>query len=118
MCCSEPPKHEPFPEGKWVEVMNTVKECGMIEAECIMCSSKHTILNYFCQRDTPLNVVEEIYTVNPDSVFEKDCQDRYPLHIAANNNASAEVIQFLVEQNPAAVSSKDKQGKYPIHLAF
>lgn len=48
-----------------------------------------------------MKIVKQVYDVSPISIFQTDCQDRFPLHIAVDNGASADVVLFLVAQNPA-----------------
>lgn len=105
-------------EGKWPEHMNIIKECGLLEASCVLCSNKPSMLHYICHFDPALCAVERFYATCPTAVFQMNSLGRFPLHIAVNNNASANVVNFLVSHNPSAVLSKDIHGRYPLHLAF
>jgi len=107
-------------EGKWDEIVNMIKECRLpeLEAACMSCSTKHSLLYYICHYNLPLAVVKEVCVKFSKSAFERDCLNSFSLHVALNNGCSANVIFFLASQNQSAVKSKDKYGRYPIHLAF
>ena len=48
-------------EGKWDEIVNMIKECRLpkLEAACMSCSTKHSLLHYICHYNPPLAIVKE-----------------------------------------------------------
>ena len=107
-------------EGKWDEIVNMIKECRLpkLEAACMSCSTKHSLLHYICHYNPPLAIVKEVCITFLKSAFKRDSLNSFPLYVALNNSCSADVVLFLASQNQSAVKSKDKHGRYPIHLAF
>ena len=64
-----------------------------------------------------LKVVNFLVQQYPDSLKEKDNQEKLPLHYACENNAPPQVLEFMVQQYPDSVMEKDKDDLLPLHYA-
>lgn len=82
------------------------------------CKSKHSILHYACQFRPPLSVIKCLYKAYPQSIYDKDCKDRYALHIACKHGCSPDVIKFLLQKNSHAAGKWDIKERTPFLLAF
>jgi len=51
-------------------------------------------------------------------VYQPDCNNQFPLHIAVENAASTDVQSYLINQNSFAAKVPDIHGRTPLHLVF
>mmetsp|Transcript_3428 Transcript_3428/g.3239 ORF Transcript_3428/g.3239 Transcript_3428/m.3239 type:complete len:234 (-) Transcript_3428:40-741(-) len=70
-----------------------------------------------CRFQPPLHVVEEIVGLSPSSLVLENDLGQFPLHVAAQNGASPEVISYLCKSNTKSSGVQDNMGKTPLHLA-
>lgn len=107
-------------ERKWTIVQNVLltsnehHECY----QCTDCFANHSLLHLSCTLNPPISIVKQLIKAYPRDVFERDCRDRFPLHVAVENSASNGIIDLLLNQNPKAAISKDSRGRTPLHLVF
>lgn len=81
------------------------------------CRSTHSALHYACQFRPPLDVVKLLYRIYPQALFERDCKQRYVLHIACKHGCSPFVIEYLLKKNPEAAKARDIKDRTPfLHL--
>mmetsp|Transcript_14721 Transcript_14721/g.30940 ORF Transcript_14721/g.30940 Transcript_14721/m.30940 type:complete len:208 (+) Transcript_14721:1-624(+) len=52
----------------------------------------------------------------PDSLFQTDDRQRYPLHVACEYGASASFIFHCVHACPVSVCARDKDGRKPVKI--
>jgi len=62
--------------------------------------------------------VKQLNDLCPDAVYEIDCKNRFPLHIAVDNGAPSDIQSYLIERNSFAAKVPDIDGKTPLHLLF
>ena len=110
-------------KNKWKQVKDTIISNKSIAAKCTgccksKCNANHSILHYVCQFRPPLEVVKALFRSNIFAIFEKDCKERYALHIACKHGCRPEIINFLLEKNPDAASKADTKGRTPLLLAY
>ena len=81
-----------------------------------------TPLHYACGcYPQDINLICLLIEKNPKSVLVLDKFDRYPLHIACDNHASAEIIDMLLKADPDNTSIQQKTkllARRPIHVAL
>jgi len=110
---------------KWGEVSKALKNVvGLTisdEDECTQnsCSpSCHGLLHYSCQYNPPLHIIKKLIKVSKDDIYELDCYNRLPLHIAIKNGSGFDVIAYLLRKNRDAASHACSQLNAPLHLAL
>ena len=54
---------------------------------------------------------------DPSATSQNDNNGKLPLHFAAENHASVEVVEALVRADPSAAAQPDNCGKLPLHIA-
>mmetsp|Transcript_9114 Transcript_9114/g.10529 ORF Transcript_9114/g.10529 Transcript_9114/m.10529 type:complete len:119 (+) Transcript_9114:78-434(+) len=64
----------------------------------------------------PLQVVSDLIHYDRNVLSEVDEKGQTPLHIAAANDASFEVIEYLMHEFPEAAGMCDHRGKGPLML--
>lgn len=105
---------------KWNKVeqkLSTTKTTQSSMQCCLDCKKVHSITHTLCSRRAPLKTISKAVDANPLSLFQVDCLGKLPLHVAAENGASLEVIKYLTERCPSVAMHQDTDGKVPLHLA-
>jgi hypothetical protein len=74
-------------------------------------------LHACCRFNPPLQIVQNILELLPESPSLVDRMHRTPLHIAAGTRANLSIIQLLVNASPLTCAVRDVDGKTPLHLA-
>ena len=110
-------------EHKWKQVERCVFFNKSVAAKCTgpcqsQCNANHSILHYVCQFRPTFHVVKALFKAHPHAIFEKDCKERYALHIACKHGCEPKVIKYLLEKNPEAASEFDLKGRTPLLLAY
>lgn len=62
----------------------------------------------------PLDIVQFLLLLSPQSASCKDDQGMLPLHLAFRNNVTDEILYELLVVNPTATDIKDKKGRTPL----
>jgi hypothetical protein len=65
-------------------------------------------------RNPPSSFIEALIDANPDALAEKDVSGMLPIHYAAGNRCSSEIMEMLL-QNSASVWEVDGNGMTPLH---
>jgi len=111
-------------EKKWDEVSKTLPYIKFqsilnFNVKCSKdCTSCHGLLHHACRFQPPLFIVKKIINNFSEDVYELDCLNRLPLHIAIENGASFDVVNYLLRINPYAANRTCYNDNYPLHLAF
>lgn len=110
-------------EKKWKELEEelSLEKCidsYVFDAKCKCCSKRHSLLHFACRFQPPLYIIKMLDNFCPDAVYHPDCKDQFPLHIAVENRASADVQSYLIERYNFAAKVPDINGKTPLHLLF
>ena len=79
--------------------------------------SRLTALQFICNFHPPLDVIQCLYNVYPEAIFEKDCNGNYALHKACMHGCSPDVVIYLVEKYPQAATKTNKKDRSPFLLA-
>ena len=74
-------------------------------------------LFYAIKTKQPVTEIERLLASIPEAAKEKDRYGQFPLHYAAEKQASEEVVQALIAAFPEAAQAKDTHGKLPLHWA-
>lgn len=99
---------------KWQRLRAAIFMQKSTIAKCARLSALH----YACQFCPPLDIIRGLHKAYPRSVFEKDCKQGYPLHVACKYGCSFDVINFLLEKNMDAAKRADGKGRAPFLLLF
>jgi len=75
------------------------------------------ILHIALCNDPPIDIVESILEVFPDTPFLADSVGRYPLHIASSLGQSTEIVVMIAKAYRHACLKQDLDGKTPLHFA-
>lgn len=75
-----------------------------------------TFLHAAVRYSPPLEVVDQMIKICPDSPRACDCLNRTPLHVAVGTGASIGVINYLVRCYPEACNIQDEDGRTPLHI--
>ena len=99
-----------------------LEECSSSEnggdKSVILC--EENILHDICAYNPPRDVIELLLAAmrhRRGSTCGRDDKGRTPLHVAAANGASSEVIDALVRADPLTASMGDDDDRSPLHLA-
>ena len=76
-----------------------------------------TALHVVCKHGPPLDVIQDLLLVAPETVEWIDAFVWVPLHYASANGASPEVLRALTEAYPPSKVAVDKRGRTPLHFA-
>jgi len=107
---SEKCKHFPDEVRTWV-VSGSEGKCSFS-----WCVWRRLPLHEACRRQPPLQVVQDLLHVFPESANEKTQFGELPLHLAAGCGASWNVVNLLLAHNPWAVAVPDGGGSRPVDL--
>ena len=75
------------------------------------------ILHIALFNDPPIDIVESILEVFPETPFLADSVGRYPLHIASSLGLSTEIVVMIAKAYRHACLKQDLDGKTPLHFA-
>lgn len=75
-------------------------------------------LRLACRHKAPKEVVLKVLEYCPESAKAIDRKKRLPLHTAARNGASPEVIRVLFKAYPLAITKVDEFGTAPLLCSF
>lgn len=76
-------------------------------------------LHFACEFKASIEVIKELLTLYPEASFAKSGVDTMlPLHLAAGNKATPDIIDLLVQYNQDAVLDRDNNMRLPIHHAL
>jgi len=76
-----------------------------------------TFLHAAARYNPPVEIIDIIVKLCPESPRARDCLNRTPLHVAAGAGASVGVINYLVHAYPDACTVQDEDGRTPLHFA-
>lgn len=81
-------------------------------------SCKVSPMHQACANHAPLDFVQMLYDLNPQSLDTRDSvYKRLPLHVALMTCQSTNVILNLIEWNPYSAEGQDILGRFPLHYA-
>ena len=75
-------------------------------------------LAFACANRQTYDVIEYVYSQNPDALTIRDESNRLPLHFALENSASPEIIYLLVNGYKESVRAQGRGGMIPLHTAL
>ena len=84
-----------------------------LNTEEIKIAGNHLLL--VCHEDPTLHNVIQVLKDYPDAAKTVNSRQQTPLHVAAANGASTDVLHYLLDQYPEACALSDEEGKYPLH---
>lgn len=84
---------------------------------CLACNKTHSLTHTLCRFRAPVHILSMAVDSNSLSLFQVDCLGKLPLHVAAENGASPQVIEYLCARCPTVALHQDSQGRVPLHLA-
>lgn len=73
-----------------------------------------TPLHFCCDRDAPVTLVTRLLNAFPEACKARNHFGSIPLHWAAFNGASADLLQILINANNCTLTMKDKKGDTPL----
>lgn len=76
-----------------------------------------TFLHAAARYDPPIEIIDIIVKICPESPRARDCLNRTPLHVASGAGASVGIIKYLVHAYPDACTIQDEDGRTPLHFA-
>ena len=111
---------------RWDDVMTfleLVKDHTHYTSELLQMTrgeAENTIIHHLMMIDsTPLFVVKDFLSTYPDSVLLRNANGATPLHLAAQQNMSPEIVSALLKKDKgkATLTITDAKGCTPLHLA-
>merc|ERR1712232_328067 len=78
----------------------------------------HSLLHFTCRFQVPLYVIKRVVKLCENQISETDCAYRLPFHIAIENKAPYDVIEFLLKKKISAASQVDAKGNTALHMAI
>ena len=77
-----------------------------------------TALHLACRNVPPVDVIDAMLSISPETVQWEDSFGWLPLHYACANRAPDVVLKMLAEAYPESMTSTDKRGRTPLHFAL
>jgi hypothetical protein len=101
---------------KWKKLRRMLKRSNGKE----MCRERDdsglTLLGMSLGFDAPLDIMEQILTLDPSQITATDFFGASPLHVACLNAASIEAVEYLLKfSNNTLADSRDKDERVPLH---
>lgn len=76
-----------------------------------------SILHQACRHQSPLDLIKKIVSLNPELVYLANPDGQVPLHIASQNGASPDIIDFFCVPKRYTSGVQDSMGRTALHLA-
>jgi len=74
------------------------------------------ILHHACKYNAPLRTIRRLgQRLLYSSLYTRDDDGRYPIHIAVANGCVPDVISWLIKNNTTSVGVQDRYGRTPLH---
>jgi len=105
----------------WGDVRQWLREHTTSEArEAAMMTGDDnaTSLYLACRKCAPVDIVEVLIGIAPQTARMANNLGWLPMHIACHFGASLEVLRILAEAYPESMKSMDKRGRTPLHFAL
>ena len=105
----------------WDDVRQWLRDHTTAEAReaAIMTGDDNaTPLFLACSKCAPVDIIEVLVGVAPQTAQTANNLGWLPMHIACHFHASLEVLRILVDAYPASMKSMDKRGRTPLHFAL
>ena len=112
--------HHSIKNNASIEVLRTIIELNpksLVEADENGMTAMHVALVHL-NSDITIELIKSVLLITPgeNACKYKDSLGRLPLHIAAENGASVEILQALVEAYADGCYRQNKDGDLPLHL--
>lgn len=88
------------------------------EAAMMTGDDNATPLYLACRKCAPVDIIEVLIGVAPQTAQMANNLGWLPMHIACHFGASLEVLRILADAFPASMKSMDKRGRTPLHFAL
>ena len=75
------------------------------------------VLHVVCRHKPPVVIIEKLLRASEQTVEWPDAFGWLPLHYAAGNGASVEVLRTLINRFPGSKVKVDKRQRTPLHFA-
>jgi len=69
-----------------------------------------------CRRQPPVQIIQELLNIFPESAHEKTQFGELPIHLAAGCGAGNDILNLLIAFNPLAVLVRDNGGRTPLEI--
>lgn len=99
--------HQLIDQNKWDDILLNLREDQALQSDAKELHRDDLPLHMACEKKAPDDVVLEILRHNTDAVFHQGRGGSFPLHVAAQRNLGANVIESLIRLNPSALDVKN-----------